>query len=480
VTVGPIEGGPVTAPDAVLEQRERLATAVAATGVENPTRVRIETPDLNGTLRGKYVAYEKVASGKPIAFPEAYLALSVADEMIDVPMTQIEVGYPDVLIVPDVSTVRPVPWEPGVLAVIGDGFATDGIVPHPAHPRSVLRRVTDALGAEGYSATVGVEYEFFVFRLDERTEQALARGDIDGLTPMSRLRQGYSLTRWPDHAEFAADLEASMRTYGVPIESMLTEIGAGMLEAAIAPAPALEAADRAARFKLGCREVARRHGLLVSFMAKPTIREQGSSGHIHQSLHDGDGNAFWGGAQNTLTEVGRGYVAGLMRAALECGAFLAPFPNSYRRHNPEFWAPTAVSWGWDNRETTTRAITVDANSTRFELRCVGADLQPYLAIAACVAGGAYGIREGLAPPPPVGLCTELGAVTMAEGTIGSVAADLNEAAARLRASRLAREGLGDELVELYAASREIEQRTYEQLRDAQVPPFEIQRYLETA
>lgn len=460
------------------ETAEELRAEFERVGVSDPKRVRIETPDLNGNLRGKYLAIEKLGSGKPIAFPEAYLALSVGEEMIDVPMTQLDVGYPDILIAPDWSTLRPVPWEPEVVALIGDGVLKDGETPHGSHPRTVLRSVVDTAAEQGYEAVVGVEYEFFVYRLDERSQEALERGEIDAMTPLSRMQQGYSLQRWSDHADFAADLEQSMRAYGVPIESMLTEIGAGMLEVALAPAPALEAADRAARFKLGCREVAKRHGLLPTFMAKPTMREQGSSGHIHQSLLDADGNALWGGEPETLSPVGKSYAAGLMRAAIECGAFLAPFPNSYRRHDPSQWAPTQVSWGWDNRQTTTRAITLNRGSTRFELRCVGADLQPYLAIASCLAGGTFGIRERLEPPPPVGLRSDRGEVGIEAGTCGTVAADLREAADRLRSSKLAREALGDEIVELYAASRVIEQETWERLRDEQVPPFEIRRYLE--
>ncbi|HEU4598255.1 MAG TPA: hypothetical protein VFS26_00785, partial [Solirubrobacterales bacterium] len=144
------------------------------------------------------------------------------------------------------------------------------------------------------------------------------------------------------------------------------------------------------------------------------------------------------------------------------------------------WAPTEVSWGWDNRQTTTRAITLNEGSSRFELRCVGADLQPYLAIGACLAGGLRGIEARLEPPPPVGRSREAGEVPLGEGSAGTVPADLAEAAARLRSSKLAREAFGPALVELYAASREAEQRTWERLRDEQVPPFEVRRYLEVA
>jgi glutamine synthetase len=430
------------------------------------TRVRIETPDLNGVLRGKYVAVDKLASGKPVAFPEVYLALSVIDEVIDVPMSNPDVGYPDLLIAPDWSTIRAVPGEPGVAAVIGDGLRVDGSR-HPAHPRSVLRSVVETVAESGYEGVFGVEYEFWVFRSNAESDRARREGDVAGMAPLAHTPQGYSLVRWSDHADFAADLDETMRGYGVPIETLLTEIGNGMLEAALAPAPALVAADMAARFKVMVRDVARRHDLFVTFMAKLIPGEQGSSGHLHQSLLQNGRNALWGGRRDTLSDAGRGYLAGLLKATHECAAFFAPFPNSYRRYDPTLWAPVELSWGWDDRTASVRAITLTETAARFEQRRAGADLQPYLAIAACLAGGVDGIQNAL-DPGPAGV----------DPGHAQLPTDLTSAAGLLRSSEVARRWLGDEIVELYADSREQEDRTWRRLANTHIPAWEVQRYFE--
>nr|WP_246344511.1 glutamine synthetase family protein [Conexibacter arvalis] len=374
------------------------------------------------------------------------------------------------VVAPDWSTARRLPGREHVVAVLCDGLRKDG-TPHPAHPRSALRRVERDCAEAGFESCFGVEFEFWAFRLDERADAALASGDVAGLTPLSRLPQGYSLLRWPDCGDFVDDLTATMSAYGVPIETVLTEIGDGMLEAALAPGTALEAADRAARFKLGAREVAARHGLLLSFIAKLRPSDQGSSGHLHQSLLRDGRNAFWDGAPERLSETGRHYLAGLLHATHECGAMMAPFPNSYRRFDPAQWAPCEAAWGFDNRNACVRAITTGAGGTRFEQRRPGADLQPYLAIAACLAGGLHGIRERLEPPPEA---DKLGRGEEAR----TLDRELVDAAATLRASRFARETFGDELVELYAATREAEAEAWTRLRDGQIPPWEIKRYLE--
>jgi glutamine synthetase len=440
--------------------------AIEALGGAEVTRVRVETPDLNGILRGKYVSVEKAATGKPVALPEVYLALDVDEELVPAPVSDEQTGYPDLLVAPDWSTARRVPDEPGLVAVVADGLTKHG-GRHPQHPRSVLRNVVDRVAAEGYEGMFGVEFEFWAFRDDEASDRARRAGDVAGMTPLSHTRQGYSLLRWGDHADFATDLEQTTRALGVPIETLLTEIGNGQLEAALAPAPALEAADRAARFKTLVRNVARRHGIFVTFMAKLIPDQQGASGHLHQSLlHDGR-NAFWGGEQGTLSDAGRHYAAGLLRATRECGAFFAPFPNSYRRYVPGHWAPLALSWGWDDRNSAVRAITLSEASARFEQRRSGSDLQPYLAIAACLAGGVDGIHQA-AEPGPAG--TQLSDM--------SLAPDLPAAAQLLRESTFAREWLGDEIVDLYAASREHEQVAWNELAQAEIPTWEIRRYFE--
>jgi glutamine synthetase len=363
-----------------------------------------------------------------------------------------------------------VPWEQGLAAVLCDVRTKAGEA-LGVDPRNALRRACDRLAAAGLDARFGTEYELYVFHLDEAGERALREGRVRDLVPISREWQAYSLFRFADKAPFIADLTRWMEAYGCPIEAISTELGYGMIEVALAPAPPLEAADRAARFKLGCKEIGRRHGFLVSFIAKWDLAQSGSSGHLHQSvLRDGK-NAFWSG-QDSLSETGRQYLGGLLELSPELSAFMSPFPNSYRRYIPDTWAPTNASWGHDNRNACVRVITVAEPSTRFEHRRPGADLQPYLSIAACLDAGLHGVRERIEPRP------ESPGRAYDDANAPLFPTSLPEAVELLRGSRLAREWYGDLLVEHYAVSREAEQRAWEGVRDRQVPEWEAARYLE--
>ncbi len=299
------------------------------------TRVRIEMPDTDGTLRGKYVSVDKILAGKGASVSDVYYTLTIADDVFeDSPLTGPDTGWPDVVGMPDWSTLRPVPWEQGLAAVVCD-VKTKAGEPLGVDPRHALRSACERLAADGFEARFGTEYELYVFHLDAEGERALRDGRVRELVPVSREWQAYSLFRFADTAPFIADLTASMEAYGCPIEAISTELGYGMIEVALAPAPPLEAADRAARFKLGCKELGRRHGFLVSFIAKWDLAQSGSSGHLHQSLLREGKNAFWSG-QNDLSETGRHYLGGLLELSPELSAFMSPFPNSYRRYIPGY------------------------------------------------------------------------------------------------------------------------------------------------
>lgn len=439
--------------------------------LDDASLVRLETPDLDGLLRGKFVTASKfVPTPSAIMFTEAYLALAVRDEVAGGKIGSAESGYGDLVLRPDWSTATPAPGTDGVVTVLCDGYTKAG-ESHPVHPRSLLRRITDELAADGFEAKFGVEFEFWVFRVDDATREALRDGRMSDLTPSSRLGNSYSLARWPDCADYFYDLCAAMAALGAPLEMVMAEMGQGMFEAAIGPLPPVEAADAAARFKLMARELAAKHGLLVSFMAKLKAGESGSSGHVHQSLtHDGE-NVIWNGQEGTLSTLGEHYLAGLLKAIRECGVVMAPFPNSYRRFNREFFAPDSASWAYDNRLACVRAITHEKKSSRFELRRPGADLQPYLTIAASLAGGRWGLRtEAVPPAASVGAC---------EPSPGSeLATTLPEAIALFDQSELARESFGDDLVDAYVALRSLELDTWTDLNNSNIPDWELARYLE--
>lgn len=439
--------------------------------LESATHVRMETPDLDGTLRGKVVDVSKVAKADAhIMMPEAYLSLTVGEEITDEGIGSPDSGYGDMVLRPDWSTAHRVEGQDHVVTVLCDGYTKDGR-DHPIHPRSMLKRIVADAAKDGFEGIFGTEYEFWLFRLDDATAQALREGRISDLTPVSRQSNAYSLARWADCPKYFEELLATMAAVGAPLESLLAELGQGMFEAALAPLPAVQAADAAARFKLVARELAAKHGLLVSFVAKLNAVGSGSSGHLHQSLTQNGKNLFWGGAQDQLSEIGRSYLAGLMQATRDCGVVMAPYPNSYRRFDREFFAPDSASWGYDNRQACVRAIVLDETSSRFELRRPGADLQPYLTIAASLAGGVHGVRHELpAPPESVGRCDPL------EGS--ELASDLSTAIAQFEHSEFSRQLLGDPLVDAYAQLRRAELRAYQNLARTMIPAWELARYLE--
>lgn len=436
-------------------------------------RVRVEFIDTDGRLRGKYVTVEKALSRGGIGLPEFFYALSVDDGAYDVPIASPDHGYPDFFAIPDWSTLRPALHEDGVAAVICDVRSKTG-EPVQFDGRSALRRTCTRLSEAGFDALIGVELEFYLYQLDDHGLAALRDQRPTGLRPVGRTRQTLSVHRWPDHAGFVADLDAALASYGIEVEAFSTELGYGMLEAALSPVSPLQAADNAARFKQICKDVARRNGILASFVAKPDMRQEGAGAHLHQSLLRDGRNVFCPEEQGRtgMSDTFRHYVGGVVSTAGETSVFQCPYANSYRRLDPKFFAPTNISWGIDNRAACLRVITDSRSSTRLEHRRGGADFHPYLSIAASLDGGLHGIRNRIEPPPAsVGAAYE-------DAQAERFPATLREAAAALHDSELARHWYGDDFVDHYAASRISEAATYESLRDGYVPDWELARYLE--
>ncbi len=428
-------------------------------------RVKVAACDTDGLLRGKYISVEKfwsaVESG--LGFCDVIFGWDIGDVLYDnVKYTGWHTGYPDAHCRIALESWRLAPWEPGTAFFLLDFRAPDG-GPLEIAPRQVFERVLARAAERGYTAHFSAEYEFFIFR---ETAASLREKHFSGLTPLTPGMFGYSVLRASANAELATGMLEALAAFDVPLEGLHTETGPGVYEAAIAVAPGLAAADRAALFKTAAKEIAGRHGLTATFMAKWNAALPGSSGHLHQSLsRAGDpGNLFFG--EGGMPDIMRHYIAGLVEHMRELTAVFCPTINSYKRTVPGAWAPVNATWGVDNRTTAVRAIAGGRKSSRVELRVTGADINPYLAMAASLAAGLDGIERGLEPPPPT--------VNAYAGDAPALPRTLGEATALFRESHLAHEWLGAAFVDHYASTREWETRQYEKA----VTDWELARYFE--
>jgi glutamine synthetase len=270
----------------------------------------------------------------------------------------------------------------------------------------VLRRQVDALAAMGMQAMIGSEIELYLYR--ESYEEALA-ADYRDLHPHSAWVQDYHVLQTTRDEYVIGDIRRGLEAAGVPVEFSKGEAGRGQHEINLTYAAPVEMADRNTVYKTAAKEIAAAHGRSVTFMAKPVFDDAGSSCHIHSSLRDlagaplfagaGDGGDNGHGGHAALPQVFRHWIAGLVATAREFALLWAPTVNSYKRFQPGSWAPTSVAWGVDNRTLGFRVVGHGA-SARVESRLPGADANCYLAFAATLAGGMYGVRNRLDPGPP--------------------------------------------------------------------------------
>jgi glutamine synthetase len=433
--------------------------------------VKVAVTDVDGVLRGKYLDRGKflAATESGFGFCNVVFGWDSSDQCYDnTTYTGWQSGYPDAEVRLDLATHRRIPWEGGRHFFLGDFMGT-GNQPLEVCPRRALRRVVERAEAMGYAAKVGLEFEWFNFL---ETPHSLHEKGFRGMTPLTPGMFGYSVLRQAHNQPYFDALLTDLRAFGVPLEGLHTETGPGVFEAAILYADALEAADRGVLFKAGVKEIGHRFGILPSFMARWSTELPGCSGHAHQSLWDaaGERNLFHDEADpRRMSRLFRSYLAGILTLLPELLALWAPTVNSYKRLVDGFWAPTRPTWGIDNRTVACRVIPGSPGSTRLEMRVPGADVNPYLAVAASVGAGLWGVERGLELDVPE--------------TVGSAYADesrprlprtLQEATERLAASTAARELLGEGFVEHFVQTREWEWR---QFCDA-VTDWELRRYFE--
>ncbi|ORA13102.1 glutamine synthetase [Mycobacterium arosiense ATCC BAA-1401 = DSM 45069] len=357
-----------------------------------------------------------------------------------------DTGYGDTVMRPDLSTLRRIPWLAGTALVIADVCWSDGS-PVTVSPRAILRRQLDRLADRGLVADVATELEFIVF--DEPYRQAWANG-YRGLTPASDYNIDYAISASSRMEPLLRDIRRGMIGAGLRFEAVKGECNRGQQEIGFRYADALVTCDNHVIYKNGAKEIADRHGKSLTFMAKYDERE-GNSCHVHLSLRDVAGGAVFADPSRPhgMSSTFCSFLAGLLASLGELTLFYAPNINSYKRFADASFAPTALAWGVDNRTCALRVVGHGPN-TRVECRVPGGDVNPYLAVAAAVAGGLYGIERGLALPEP---CA--GNAYQAPG-VERLPATLAAAASAFEGSTLARDAFGDDVVAHYLNNARVE------------------------
>jgi glutamine synthetase len=359
-------------------------------------------------------------------------------------MSSWERGYGDFVLRPDLSTLRRVPWHPATAMLLAD-VAWEDRSPVVASPRQVLRAQLDRLAERGWSANAGTELEFQVFR--DSYEQAWHKG-YRGLDPANLYNVDYSLLGTARVEPLIRRIRNEMYAAGLQVENSKGECNLGQHEINFRYSDALNAADEHAIYKNGAKEIAAQEGMAISFMAKFDERE-GNSCHIHFSLASGDGAVF---AQDE--RVFEAFLAGQLACLRELTLLLAPNVNSYKRFAAGSFAPTAVAWGTDNRTCSFRVVG-HGPARRFECRVPGADVNPYLALSALIAAGLYGVEYDLELEPPY-----TGNAYVATDK-PHVPRTLREARELFATSDVARNALGDDVVDHYVNAADVEPAAFE-------------------
>jgi glutamine synthetase len=429
---------------------DELRSDVAAGTIDT---VILAIVDMQGRLAGKrfdaeYFLGDVVSQGTEGC---NYL-LAVDVEMNTVggyAMSSWERGYGDLVMAPDFTTLRRVPWQPGTAMLLADVQWLDG-APVVQSPRQILRAQLDRLAERGWEAMVGTELEFIAF--DDSYEAAWSKRYHD-LTPSNQYNVDYSILGTSRVEPLLRAIRLGMRGAGMPVESAKGECNPGQHEIAFKYTGALATCDNHVIYKNGAKEIAAQRGSALTFMAKYNERE-GNSCHIHLSLRTPEGEpVFAGDRPHGFSRIFEHFLAGQQAALRELTYFFAPNINSYKRYQPDTFAPTAVKWGLDNRTCSLRVVG-HGLGLRFENRVPGGDVNPYLAVAAMIAAGLHGIDQELPLEEPFA-----GNAYAADAE--HVPTSLREAATLLESSSLARTSFGNQVVDHYSNAARVELLAFE-------------------
>lgn len=454
---------------------EELVADVRAGRIDT---VVVAMVDMQGRLMGKRVTgrfFVEEVAGHGLHACSYLLGCDV--EMEPLPgyrLTSWDTGYHDVRLQPDLSTLRRLPWLERTALVLCD-VVDDSGAPLPESPRSILRRQVDRARERGLLPMVASELEFYVFR--DTYESARAKHYHDLVTYGGYI-EDYHILQGTKEEWLIGTIRNALESAEVPVEFSKGEWGPGQHELNLHYTTPVEMADRHTLLKHAAKEIAALHQVAVSFMAKWRADLAGSSCHLHSSLWDLDGqhNLFWedGAEPLGMSALFRHYLGGQIAAARQLAYFFAPYINSYKRYTAGTFAPVVLAWGHDNRTCGFRVVG-RGQGLRLENRIPGADVNPYLAFAATLAAGLWGIDHRVEPPEMFkGNAYQAERSSRGGPAPHRVPGSLREAIAELEQSEIAREAFGDRVVEHYLHTARLEQDAY----DRAVTCWELARNFE--
>jgi len=435
------------------------------------SKIKIAVADIDGILRGKYIHKKKFLDSvdHQLGICDVVFGWDSGDVCYDnSKITGWHTGYPDAKATIDVATFREIPWENSTPFFLAD-FSEHEKYAKTTCPRSLLKRVALECENLGFKAMFAQEFEWFNFT---GTPTEISQAGFDNLQPITPGMFGYSILRTSLNSAFVNELIDFLEAFDIPLEGLHTETGPGVFEAAIFYDDIIAAADKAVLFKSAVKEIAYRHKMVASFMAKWNSKLPGCGGHIHQSLWNKEGSSnlfFSNDSSNNLSELMQQYIAGQLACLPEILPMFAPTINSYKRIGHGDWAPANATWGIDNRTTAVRVIQGKMDSARIESRIPGADTNPYLAMAAALASGLYGIKNKLKLDIPETVGNGYG-----DKSREILPKNLKAATEKMANSDVAKQLFGDAFVDHFTKTREWEWQQFA----GSVTDWELKRYFE--
>lgn len=367
------------------------------------SEVECLVPDINGVVRGKVLPADKFiasAGSSSLRLPSSVFSVTITGDYADTDADDFLYRDPDVTLRPDIRSICVAPgFRTPTAFVVADALHRDG-TPFEIAPRHVLQRVLDKFSAIGWTMVVAPELEFYLTEINSDPDLPIVppRGR-SGRAESSP--QPYGLESVTEFEDIIEEIYDNSEVASLQLDTMIHESGTAQLEINFNHGEPVALCDQVTIFKRIVRQVALKHGVYATFMAKPMETQPGSAMHLHISAEDAKGRNLFG-TEEGITQDFRHFVGGLQRYLPEIAPLFAPNVNSFRRMRPAHSAPINVQWGHDNRSCGLRIPTADVQNTRIENRLPGADANPYIAIAASLAAGYLGIRDRIEPLPLMG------------------------------------------------------------------------------